>query len=135
MSTPDMLRPFVYEVRVVGADTPISLECTAPPELFSLQSPPREAATPFLDKLVREHDKFIMKFKPGGWRCWNCSKRATSLTHTPTMYLHLSLEKGGPKIIDFVQPVCKNLSPCDLEARQLMHEELTAASQMSKMVR
>jgi hypothetical protein len=28
-------------------------------------------------------------------------------------------------IVDFVQPVCRNQGPCDMEARKLMAEALT----------
>ena len=117
------MRPFVYEVHVFERDDPITLNCTAPAELF-VPRPSSEAAKAFLTKIVEEYDGFVMNFEPGGWNCSLCSEPATSLTHTPTMGLYLSPEKGGPKIIDFVHPVCKNLGPCDMEARKLMNEEM-----------
>jgi hypothetical protein len=133
-STTSNLRPFVYAAHVFGREAPIMLQCTAPAELF-VPLPPREAAIGFLEKLVKEHDGFVMNSNPEGWACWarGCSKPATSLTHTPTMCLHYSTEEGGPQIIDFVRPVCKRLGPCDtVEIRKMMDEELTAVSEFSK---
>ena len=124
------MRPFVYEVRVlVPGEDPISWDCTAPSELFQPHpGPSRQVSSAFLSNLATKYDRLIINRKEGGRRCCICSKPATSLTHTPTMYLHLSPEMGGPKVIDLVQPVCNRLGPCDMEARKLIHEVLTAAT-------
>ena len=36
--------------------------------------------------------------------------------HSDDVFVSLSPEQGGPKIIDFVHPDCENLGPCDMEA-------------------
>lgn len=77
----------------------------------------------YMTGLLLRHDPDLMAMQ--AWSCWNCSKKATSITHNPMSYLHeVDDELEGPRVVDWCFPVCENRAGCDMLARRVWSEEM-----------
>jgi hypothetical protein len=105
-------RPVRYEIRLNGHDKPFVKHTTVPSDLCC-RIPPRDRGIPFLVGLMDTHEASILNSQPGGLKCWNCRKLATSLAHAPKLQLYLPAEEGGPLVKDHVHPICAKGGECE----------------------
>ncbi|TFK23718.1 hypothetical protein FA15DRAFT_656472 [Coprinopsis marcescibilis] len=96
-----------------------------PADMFGTNRTPGKAETLFLDSLVRKHDAEVRGKRR--WRCWNCNKKATSMTHTPATYMG----ENPPLILDYCLPVCQVRRRCDKEARKMITHDLSMAQSLT----
>jgi len=112
-------RPLRYEILVDGHDEPFVKYSTVPSDLCC-RIPPRDRGIAFLVGLEVAHEASILNSQAGGCRCWNCPKPATTLAHTPRLYLGLPPEEGGPLVRDYVHPICTRAGKCEILAKKKM---------------
>ena len=111
------MRPVRYEISIEGDDKHIVKHSTIPSDLCC-RIPHRDRSIAFLGGIMETYEASILNSQPGGRKCWNCDKIATSLGHTPM--LHLVPEEGVPFIYDHVHPICAKDGECRLLAKKKM---------------
>ena len=113
------MRPLRYEISIDGDDKHIVKHSTIPSDLCC-RIPQRDRSIAFLVRLMETYEASILNSQPGGRKCWNCDKIATSLAHTPKLQLYLIPEEGGPVVWDHVHPICAKDGECRLLAAKKM---------------
>ena len=113
------IRSVRYEIHLDGHDKPIVKRTTVPSDLCC-RIPPRDRGIAFVVGLMETHEASILNSQPGGCKCWNCGKLATSLAHTLRLHLELPPEEGGPLVQDYVHPICAKYGECEILANKKM---------------
>lgn len=120
-------RPLRYEVNVFNNESIIVLFDEIPDNLCS--NYPREIPSRlYAVKLVTKYHNSILHGKE--WRCWKCFSPAIGLIHSPALYLHLH----EPKIVDYVQPICKDGGECDVAAQKMMAETMRLTADFNRVM-
>jgi len=112
-------RSVCYEIHLDGHNKPLVKHTTIPSNLCHC-IPPRDQGIAFVVGLMETYEASILNSQPGGCKCWNCGKPATSLAHTMRLHLELPPEDGGPLVQDYVHPICAKHGECEILARKKM---------------